>query len=137
MSKPRLTTPYSAILPPLSSDELEALKQDIRRQGIRQPIEVSDRHEVLDGHHRLAIARRLRKPYSIRVVEGSGGWGDAEKAAYVYKANQTRRNLSFEQKFQAARPIAKRLRDAGKTQQQVADLLGVSRALGVQVAGVS
>ena len=45
--------------PPLPEETYAALERDIRRRGIQSPIEVDGEGRVLDGHHRLAIARKL------------------------------------------------------------------------------
>ena len=51
----RLRTPYADVLPPLSTEEFEALRADIRRYGVRMPILVDEAGNILDGHHRHKI----------------------------------------------------------------------------------
>lgn len=122
----KLSTPYADLLPPLSTEEFDALRESIKADGVRVPVIVDDDDNVLDGHHRLKI-----DPDAPRKV--LRGLSEAEKQAFVFQANFVRRNLSPSQKKEAARrmrEVAKALReeDAKKnTQKRVAMLLGVSR----------
>ena len=121
MTEPRFTTPFAHLLPPLTSEEKEALRASIELEGVREPIVVDEYGQVLDGHHRLAIAPDV--PY--RVV---AGLTEAEKIAYVYNANLTRRNLSPEQKREVAqhmKGIARALR-AENPQKNPAKTAGLS-----------
>ena len=48
------------MLPPLSEDEFDALKADIKKRGIMVPVEIdSDTGKVLDGYHRLKACQEL------------------------------------------------------------------------------
>ena len=87
-----LKTPYKDLLPPLTSDEFAALKADVAQHGVRDAIVVDEDGNILDGYHRYAIDRRAPQ----RVVDGLT---DAEKQAFVFRSNSTRRNLSPDQKF--------------------------------------
>ncbi len=42
-------------LPELAPDEYEALKADIRTNGVLVPVEVDEHGTTLDGHHRVRI----------------------------------------------------------------------------------
>lgn len=114
------------LLPPLSSEEFDALRDSIRRDGMRHPVIVDEVGNVLDGRHRLRI-----DPHAKRVV--MKGLSDAEKQAFVFAANFTRRNLSPAQKEEcraAMKRVAESLRAENakqNTQQKIAALLGVSR----------
>jgi len=113
-------------LPPLSTDEFEALKADILANGIRDPIVVDEDGNILDGHHRYKICPDA----PVRVVSGLS---EAEKQAFVIRANMARRNLSPEQKKEvqrAQRKIAFQLKAEQRwTLEEIARLLGVSHVL--------
>lgn len=51
--------PYADVLPPLRPEERDALRADIARHGVQVPIVVDEDGVVIDGHHRLEIAREL------------------------------------------------------------------------------
>ena len=109
------------LLPPLSTEEFDALKADIKANGVQVPVVVDEDGEVLDGHHRLKCDKKAPR----RVIEGMT---EGEKLAYVYGANNRRRNLSPAEKKalgKAMKATAELLLAEGKTQLQVGKLLGV------------
>jgi N6-adenosine-specific RNA methylase IME4/predicted transcriptional regulator len=126
VAKRKLSTPYADLLPPLSTEELAALRASIQAEGVRHPVEIDESGNVLDGHHRLQI-----EPKAPTVIVR--GLSPAEKEAYVLRSNSVRRNLSPEQDSevrQRKRETANKLRteDAKKwTQKRVAATLGVSQ----------
>src|SRR5512146_2321359 len=87
----RIRTPYRDLLPPLSREEFAALRADIRAHGVRDPVIVDENDAVLDGHNRLRIDRDAPR----RLVRGLS---EAEKQAFTFRANFSRRNLSPAQK---------------------------------------
>ncbi len=123
----KLKTPFADLLPPLSTAEQEALKADIKANGVRDPIVIDEDGNILDGHHRYAIDKTAK-------TATLSGLSEAEKKAFVYRTNHARRNLSIEQRkklLKAMKVIAKELReqDAKKyTNKTVGATLGVSEA---------
>ncbi len=119
-------TPYADELPPLSTEEFDALKADIEANGVIVPVDVDEDGNVLDGHHRLKCDPKA----PCRVVRGLS---DAEKLAYVLSSNDRRRNLSPSQKAELLvkkKKLAARLREEDPkrwTQKEVARVLGVAR----------
>lgn len=117
---------YKDLLPPLSTDEQEALRASIKADGVRDAIFVDENGVVLDGHHRLKFAPNAPR----RTVEGLT---EAEKQAFVFQSNLARRNLSPVQRAEVRGKmiaVAKALREESprrNTQQRVAALLGVAR----------
>lgn len=115
------------LLPPLTTDEMNALKANIKANGVRDPIIVDEDGEILDGHHR----HRIDKKCPRRVLKGMS---DAEKQAFVFCANFSRRNLSPSQQKDARNKmmaVAKALKaedKAANTQPVIARKLGVSQA---------
>jgi ParB-like chromosome segregation protein Spo0J len=119
----KLNTPYVDLLPPLATPELEALAASVERDGVRDPITVDEDGNILDGHHRY----RLRPDAPRRVLSGLS---DAEKRAYVFQSNLTRRNLSPDQKrvaLKTMKAVALALKHDGKTQAEIAVMLGVAQ----------
>jgi ParB-like chromosome segregation protein Spo0J len=83
------------VMPPLSADEYDALRADIAEHGIRVPVDVDETGQVLDGHHRSAIAAELGIDYPTRVVTGLDEQGKYDHALTV---NVARRQLTREQR---------------------------------------
>ncbi len=115
------------LLPDLSSVEFERLKSLIVQNGAIVPVEIDENGDTLDGHHRLEIYRELSiGDYPAITRQFST---EAEKKAYVYRINEGRRHLSPDQKkeiLESKRALARELKD-GRTQEQVAEMLGVAR----------
>jgi len=126
MTDRKLKTPFSEILPPLSTEEREALASDIKRHGVRDSVVIDGDGNILDGHNRYSIDPSA----PVRVISGLS---EDEKRAFVIRANMTRRNLSPTQKTELRRKmqaIAKQLRESDPkkwTQKAVADVLGVAQ----------
>jgi len=129
------TEPWQ-LLPALSADEYEALKADIAARGVLVAVEVDERGDILDGHHRVRAWTELRAegvkvPDYARVVRG--GLSDAEKRQLVRALNLARRHLS-----QAERRalIADAIRDdPDASDRRVAVALGVSHPTVAAVRG--
>ena len=126
-TKTKLKTPYKDLLPPLSTEEREALKADIKAHGVKVPIEIDEDGNILDGHHRHAIC----KDAPTTVIPGLS---IAEKVAHVLKSASVHRNLSPAQqadvrKAKKKAAAALRKEDPKKwTQSRVAVALGVARS---------
>lgn len=83
------------LIPPLRNEERQALEENIRRDGCRDPLVVWRGHDVLlDGHHRYEICQRHGIDFAVTEVD----LPDREAAADWIDANQLgRRNLTPDQ----------------------------------------
>lgn len=118
-----LKTPYADLLPPLSSEEFDSLKQSVKAEGVRVPIDVDENGNVLDGYHRLKIDPNAPR----RIIPNSKDWTEAQRKAYAYKANLERRQLSPEQKSEinaGRRETARELSAQGMKQRDIGLSLG-------------
>ena len=110
------------ILPPLSSSDRKRLLNDIKKNGIQNPIIVSNDGFLLDGHHRLEIAKELgivKDDIPVHTVDVSGD----NAFMLAINLNLARRHLTLEQK----REIIQGLRKRGCTQEDVGKTISVSR----------
>ena len=48
--------PYRTLLPPLAEGEYQALRDDIRENGVIVPVVIDEDQNVIDGEHRLKAA---------------------------------------------------------------------------------
>jgi len=87
----KLNFPYKDLLPPLTTEETEALRADIKSHGVHTPIVADEDGNILDGHHRYKIDKNAPQ----RVLKGLS---EGEKQAFVFRANFVRRNLTPNQK---------------------------------------
>ncbi len=118
------TTPFVDLLPPLSTEEYEALKQDIEANGQQAPIIVTLDGCVIDGHHRLRVCHELGLVPLVLDIEP-----DHPKALAI-KLNLVRRNLSVDQVSELRKvqqKLAYEMAESGMTQAQIGEILGVPR----------
>lgn len=101
--------PYSAeVMPELTDNNYEALKKDIKENGIRKPLDVAPDGDILDGHHRYRIAQELDfdlNEIPLNVLEEIQS--EAEKKEWIIKANLVRRQLSTAQKYKLYAELSK------------------------------
>jgi hypothetical protein len=108
------------LLPPLTDEEYGALKEDIRQNGIIVPVIVDENGVVLDGHHRVKIAKELGiTDYDVKIRRYEDEDGKIEDAI---KLNLARRQLSRDQK----QSLAADLRARGWTLERIGECLAVS-----------
>ncbi len=123
----KLKTPYAELMPMLSDAQRFALKQRIKSEGgIHDPVLITEDGVVLDGHNRLDF----NPSANTKVIEGSGKWGDLRRQAFIYRANDGRRNLGPDQRKEFQRrkiKIAKGLKADGHKQAEIAQMFGVTR----------
>ena len=118
--------------PMMGAKELDALTNDIRRNGLRQPI-VKYQGKVLDGRHRVLACQKAGRALRFETYRGSDPLG------YVMSANLQRRHLKALQKAILAcdlipglkaeakarqRQGRKKVSDPGKTCEKAAKLVG-------------
>jgi site-specific DNA-methyltransferase (adenine-specific) len=83
-------------LPDLPDEEFEALKADIRANGLQYPVIQDDKGNTLDGHQRERALTELRiKNYPVKVI---AGLTEEQKWHYAIAVNVKRRNLTTAQK---------------------------------------
>ena len=118
------------IIPPLSRDEFDALKQDIRDHGVKVSLVYDQHDQLVDGRHRRKVCDELGVPEEKVPKDHRRFANDEERLEYVLAANVKRRHLSLEQK----KEIAAKLRHPvmgnplmGKSQERVARLMGVDQ----------
>jgi ParB-like chromosome segregation protein Spo0J len=97
--------PFAAEFPMMSNDELHELADDIRANGLRQPIMLDRDGQLIDGRNRLAACTLAGVEPTYTTLP------DAEDAeAYIVSANTQRRNLSKGQEAMVvARTIEQRV----------------------------
>lgn len=124
--------PAAEMFPPMGEDELKALGEDIKKNGLRMPVALdADKQSLLDGRNRLDAMelvglRVLNKDCSF--LSDDIGYGSLRPKLdpydYVLSVNAHRRHLTVEQKREI---IAKMLKARPeKSNRQIAASLKVS-----------
>lgn len=114
------------VMPPLSEQEYEALKEDIAENGVLVPVVKDTDGNIIDGHHRVWAYEELfaegRAAGGYPVVERNG-ITNQEKRDLAWRLNMQRRHLNREQKREA---IERKLRESPEwADNRIAKLLGV------------
>lgn len=107
------------VMPPLSTEEYEALKTDISENGVLIPVEYDENGNVLDGYHREQICRELGITDFPRFIRK--GMTEEEKVEHAYRLNYKRRHITREQK----QKDAEKMRRQGWSYRRIAGVLGV------------
>lgn len=110
------------VMPPLTAEEYNELKNDIASRGVMVPIEYDEHGNVLDGHHRLQICVELGIKEFPKVIRA--GMTEAEKRTHARKLNMARRQLNQVQRREL---IQEQLRETPeKSDRQIGRELGVA-----------
>lgn len=112
--------PDADLVPAIAADEHEALLLDIEQRGVEVPLDILMDGTVLDGRHRLMVARTLGiKEVPVRVIATD------DPVGYMLRHALLRRHLTTAQKKAlAARLIAS---DPERSDRQVSRIVGISR----------
>jgi len=102
---------YEALLPKLSKEEYEALKESIRTEGQHYPIMVNKDGVILDGHHRYRICQELQCVVKYEVKEFSNV---LEEKRFVIESNLLRRQLTIFQRIEMGKPLLEIERELAK-----------------------
>jgi len=142
MRHPRITKEMRDLLIPLNKTEFTFLESNILDNGIREPL-LTWNGILIDGHHRLKIAKKHKLPYKIKELS----FDDAMDAkAFMTKNQLGKRNLNLFSKasllIKTHQPLLARLakenqrngvsRKSGKvidSDKELAKILGCSKDL--------
>lgn len=94
--------PYAKLFPMLSDEELEALADDIRANGLRHAIVVDADDRIIDGRNRYRACQMAGVEPTITAMD----LDDRETLAFVISTNLKRRHLSESQRADIAARIA-------------------------------
>jgi ParB-like chromosome segregation protein Spo0J len=120
------TTNEYQVLPPLSDEEYQALKEDMAENGMLVPVVQDTAGNIIDGHHRVRAYQELlaegRAAGGFPTVERSGLTTE-EKRDLAWRLNMQRRHLNRAQKHEA---IERKLKESPEwADNRIAKLLGV------------
>jgi len=90
--KLKIDEDFKRLIPPLSSEELFQLEQNIIRDGCREPLCVW-KHTILDGHNRYEICSRLEIPFHIHRMNFKSR---EEATSWICNNQLGRRNITEE-----------------------------------------
>ena len=112
------------VMPPLSDEEHELLKQSIKAHGVQVAVEYDEDGNVLDGHQRIDICEKLAITEWPRVIRK--GLTEDEKRAHARRLNLVRRQLTRDQKQEMIKQQLQETPD--KSDRHIATGLGISNS---------
>jgi ParB-like chromosome segregation protein Spo0J len=124
--------PLADIFPLMEGEEFDALVQDIKDNGLREPITLFE-NQILDGRNRYRAVIKAALQYRLK-EENFRTYSGSDPLSLVVSANLHRRHLTESQRaLIAARIVTTKLGDnqfnkPGITNKQAAAMLGVSQA---------
>jgi hypothetical protein len=128
--------PAAELFPLMSPDELRALGEDIKKNGLTSPIvfclaDDGKGRLLIDGRNRLdameSLGRKLVNRYgklALDLMDQRGLENDADPYAYVLSANIHRRHLTAEQKRELIAKVLKA--EPTKSNRQIAKMVKAS-----------
>ncbi len=90
---------FQKLIPPLSSEELTALEESVRKEGCRDPLVVWN-DTIIDGHHRYAICHKHNISFST--VERNELETELDVKLWMINNQFSRRNLPTETRLALA-----------------------------------
>jgi len=93
----KINKEYEKILPKLSAEEYEALKESISEQGLLYPIIINQDNEILDGHNRYKACKETGVELKTQVKEFTD---KLVEKRFVIETNLKRRHLNAYQKVE-------------------------------------
>ena len=125
----------AALIPPMSADEYEALRSDVAKQGLIEPI-ITFEGKILDGRHRYEACQETGTEARFGQYDGT------DPVAFVISANVHRRHLTASQKAVVALDVEvayAKVIPKGRPSQEVSQCWETSRAAerAAQTVGVS
>jgi|GEM_PF-4258275 len=120
------------LMPDLSAEDHQALKEDIRKRGVMIPVEVDEDGNILDGHARIKAWEELCAE-GVQLddypVITRNGMSKLDKRAYIRAINLSRRHLNQKQKRDLIKEQIKETRNMS--------ICGVAKKLKVSPSTVS
>ena len=96
--------PYAKLFPMLPDDRLQDLADDIRNNGLKQPIVIDGGERIIDGRNRYRACQMAGVEPVFEPFTGS----DEETLRYVISLNLHRRHLDESQRAMVAAEVATR-----------------------------
>ena len=113
----KINPEYEALLPKLTKEQYEALKESIRKDGQYDPIIVNKEGVILDGYHRYRICQEVKIEPKFTVIDFKN---QLLEKKFVIESNLLRRHLTTFQRIEMAIPLLEIERELAKQRQQKA-----------------
>jgi N6-adenosine-specific RNA methylase IME4 len=106
--------PITEAFPALSDSDYETLKNDIKENGLLEPIWLDPKNRVIDGRHRLRACRELKIKPEFQETE----YAEGDIPGVVVGLNLRRRHLNETQRAWVAAKLVPYFEKAGKVEDE-------------------
>jgi len=97
IDKIKLDSKLERLFPKMPKEEFEALKRDIKVNGLIKPLVLAQDYTLVDGYHRLKACKSLKmKEVEVDIKDNIKTFGD--KLRFCFASNSVRRHLTGFQK---------------------------------------
>lgn len=104
---------FKTMIPPLTAEEREMLKESIKNEGVRDTLIVWG-DTLIDGHNRYEICQELGVPFETRPID----FADEEEAeTWILRNQLSRRNLSDVERARIALKLKDKIAAKAKERQ--------------------
>ena len=110
---------FKDLIPPLTADELNFLKESILKDGVREPI-LTWQNTIVDGHNRYSICQKYNIPFLTKELEFAD---EDEAVVWIIKNQLGRRNLTDFNKANLALQLETIIKEKAKTNQKKAGFI--------------
>jgi hypothetical protein len=112
--KIKINNEYSTLLPKMSAEEYESLKQSIKLEGLWFPLTVNKDCVLLDGHHRYKACQELGIEKSEIATTTKEFENELDEKLFVIYCNIERRHINVHQRVEIALKVKRFLEEAAK-----------------------
>jgi 16S rRNA G966 N2-methylase RsmD len=115
-SKIRIKKEYEGLVPRMTKEVFTSLMSSIRESGQLEPIAINNRSEVLDGHNRLRVCKKLKlEPiFEVKTFDNP-----SYEKLYIIDVNLQRRQLTAAQRVQLSLKKKPILQELAKKNSQI------------------
>lgn len=127
LSDIKLNPRYQNAIRPLTTPEKELLKHSILQCGVKVPVGINDKYEVIDGHHRTQISVELGFEYIPAIIHDFSKENITE-SEFIFATNVPGRRLNDFEAVDLAQKMVSHDTIPGRTRELLAAETGVSPA---------
>jgi len=110
---------FRDLIPALTADELNLLTENIKKDGVREPILIW-RNTIIDGHNRYAICQEHNIPFTTKELEFTN---EDEAIVFIIKNQLGRRNLTDFNRANLALQLESIFKEKAKENQKQASFI--------------
>jgi len=122
---------FKNLIPPLTTDELRILEENILEFGVREPLLIWN-NTIIDGHNRYEICKKHNLPFVTKELEFNN---ELEALIYIIKNQLGRRNLTDFAKTKLSIELNQTTAELSKQNMSVGAAITNNKLYGKEITG--